>query len=324
MVKDNYDCYTYKDDFIEIQSPCAIASLPDYINTNYDDYRWFKTLSSAEYCVKLDYKTIYLGVVFNSILETISNKQNLKKWVDIEEEYFLALKGCFEDKNNFGIDKLNSDFSNLRTALVSYLKKEEANLVSKNKIIERNIFSPLFLPEYIDKTDTEKINSILFLSFNYTCTDLLYEDNNFSSSRIHIHGELDYPENPIIFGYGDELDDKYKLIEQANDNRYLENIKSINYMETRNYSDVLNFISSAKYEIFIMGHSCGISDRTLLNTLFEHKNCVCIKVFYHRKDDGTDNFSDVVRNISRNFSDKSLFRARVINKRFSLPMLEYI
>ena len=42
------------------------------------------------------------------------------------------------------------------------------------------------------------------------------------------------------------------------------------------------------YQIFIFGHSCGISDRTLLIMLFEHDNCASIKVFYHEKYEGKD------------------------------------
>jgi hypothetical protein len=70
-----------------------------------------------------------------------------------------------------------------------------------------------------------------------------------------------------------------------------------------------------------MGHSCGISDRTLLNTIFEHKNCSSIKIFYHKMEDGTDNYSDVARNISRNFTNKPLMRKRVVNKTECKPLL---
>ena len=85
-------------------------------------------------------------------------------------------------------------------------------------------------------------------------------------------------------------------------------------MQSRNYQELLSFINSDEYQIFIMGHSCGISDRTLLNKLFEHHNCISIKPFYYKKDDGTDNYTDLTINISRNFKDKSLFRERVVNK----------
>ena len=87
-------------------------------------------------------------------------------------------------------------------------------------------------------------------------------------------------------------------------------------MEAQNYRDLLEFIETSPYQIFIMGHSCGNSDRTLLNTLFEHKNCISIKPFYYKKGDGSDNHLDLVQNISRNFTDKKLMRDRVVNKTF--------
>ena len=38
---------------------------------------------------------------------------------------------------------------------------------------------------------------------------------------IKIHGELHNPDNPIVFGYGDELEDNYKAIENQQDNRFM-------------------------------------------------------------------------------------------------------
>ena len=84
--------------------------------------------------------------------------------------------------------------------------------------------------------------------------------------------------------------------------------------------NVLTFIESAPYQIYIMGHSCGTSDRTLLNTLFEHRNCVSIKPYYLQKDNGEDNYMEIVQNISRNFSDAQKMRDRVVNKQFCQPL----
>ena len=176
---------------------------------------------------------------------------------------------------------------------------------------------------YIDLVPDE----VLFLNFNYTYTERLYEnsrkydmfsDNNFPRPKfIHIHGATDpRDKNPIIFGFGDELDDDYKVIEKLNNNQYLENIKSINYLETENYRNLLNFVNRGNYQIYIFGHSCGTSDRTLLNTVFEHENCASIKVFYHKRKDNSDNYSDVVRNISRNFNDKAKMRDLVVNRTY--------
>lgn len=137
----------------------------------------------------------------------------------------------------------------------------------------------------------------------------------------HIHGNLSDPES-IIFGYGDELDDRYKDIMKLNSNEHLRNIKSIKYLETDHYRMLLSFIDSAPYQIYIMGHSCGNSDRTLLNTLFEHRNCISIKLFFYIKEDGSNSYMETVQNISRNFTDMKLMRDRVVNKTYCEPLLD--
>lgn len=167
-------------------------------------------------------------------------------------------------------------------------------------------------------------DSIMFLNFNYTDTVLHYLPSGKQVFSInHIHGKVDNPQS-IIFGYGDELDDDYKVIRNINDNDYLQNIKSIKYLESDNYRGILSFIESAPFQICIMGHSCGNSDRTLLNTLFEHKNCVSIKPYYYQKEDGTDNYIELVQNISRNFTDMKLMRDRVVNKDYCEPLIKNI
>lgn len=158
------------------------------------------------------------------------------------------------------------------------------------------------------------VKNILILDFNYTNTT-----DKYKQTTIHIHGKLDTPKS-IIFGYGDELDEHYKKLSNLNDNRYLTNMKSIRYLESGNYRDLLRFINAAPYQIYIMGHSCGNSDRTLLNTLFEHENCVSIKPFYYQKDEENDNYSEITQNISRNFTDMQSFRDKVVDKTRCEPM----
>lgn len=160
---------------------------------------------------------------------------------------------------------------------------------------------------------------ILLLNFNYTtiADDYMPREQIFKVN--HIHGVLS-DRNSVIFGYGDELDKDYQALRDENENEYLRNIKSVKYLESDNYRKLLEFISSAPYQIYIMGHSCGNSDRTLLNTLFEHENCVSIKPFYYAKDDGTDNYLDIIQNISRNFTDMKVMRDRVVNKKFCFPL----
>lgn len=163
-------------------------------------------------------------------------------------------------------------------------------------------------------------DNIMLLDFNYTPTAKSYLISDMGFHHNHIHGCLDRLDG-VIFGYGDELEDHYNEIVKLNDNEYLRNIKSIKYLESNKYREMLSFIESSPFQIFIMGHSCGNSDRTLLNTLFEHKNCVSIKPFYYQKEDGSDNYLDIIQNVSRNFTDMKLMRDRIVNKTLckSLP-----
>ena len=172
---------------------------------------------------------------------------------------------------------------------------------------------------------------ILFLNFNYTKTELEYDSSpddyetrtRIPTSSIHIHGILgNRKDNKVIFGFGDEIDNDYKTIEDLNDNDYLENIKSIKYLESDSYKSLLEFINSDDYQIFVFGHSCGISDRTLLNTLFENKNCASIKPFYRQIDEENDNYSEIIKNITRNFSHKADLRDKVVNKIYTKPLFK--
>ena len=167
-------------------------------------------------------------------------------------------------------------------------------------------------------------NQIMLLNFNYTHTADLYCMDASIFTVNQIHGDLDNPKS-VIFGYGDELDNDYRTIVNKNENKFLEKIKSIKYLEADNYRKLLSFIELEPYQVLIMGHSCGNSDRTLLNTLFEHKNCVSIKPYYYKWGEGEkdDNYIELVQNISRNFKDMKLMRDRVVNKTYCEPLVKY-
>jgi len=167
--------------------------------------------------------------------------------------------------------------------------------------------------------------SSIFLNFNYTSTlssyiEILQEMYYDKVNQIHIHGSFHETNNILNFGFGDEMDEDYKFIENLNDNEYLKNFKSFKYSQNSNYKNLLNYIDSDKFQVYIMGHSCGLSDRTLLNTIFEHKNCRSIKVFYHQREDGSDNFTEIIQNISRHFNDKKEMRAKLVNKSLCEPL----
>lgn len=66
--------------------------------------------------------------------------------------------------------------------------------------------------------------------------------------------------------------------------------------------------------------SDGLCSFTLLNTLFEHKNCVSIKPYFYKINQQEINYLELAQNISRNFTDMKLMRDRVVNKVYCEPL----
>lgn len=275
------------------------------------------------------------SVTYSQFLRTILQSIETRGWVDIENDYYQLLRRCSESKDcGYTVKELNMQLGFLQEKLIEYLgsigtnryKKELHNAMieffdpkdfsteGKKKALENMGLEDANLEEIQNNFEEQKKlrpERIMLLSFNYTSTAKMY--GNFNLEFNYIHGELEHPKN-IIFGYGDELDRHYQDILDRNDNELLKNVKSVKYLETRHYHDMLEFLMSAPFQVLIMGHSCGNSDRTLLNTVFEHENCVSIKPFYHKWEGGGDNYLELVQNISRNFTNMKLFRDRVVNK----------
>ncbi|MHA7831265.1 MAG: AbiH family protein [Flagellimonas sp.] len=212
--------------------------------------------------------------------------------------------------------------------LKEFRKTDHSELIEEDyKIKEQTENDKEFVPleyrlEYVYPTT-------LFLNFNYTNT-LGHYQNEIKNPKtgyakvIHIHGQLSMNDNLISFGFGDEMDEDYNLIENLDDNEFLKNFKSFFYLQNQSYKELLDFIDSRNYQIYIMGHSCGLSDRVLLNTIFEHENCRSIKVFYHKRTDGTDNFTEIIQNISRHFKQNVRMREKIVDKSLSEPFPQNI
>ncbi len=278
-------------------------------------------------------------VTFSRFFETIMQSIETKGWVDIENDYYQLLKHSTEKVDcGYSVKELNNQLAFLQGKLIEYLRtlnvpeaidafwkamkdsvcvedlstegKKLAKSIHKSIEYDNNRFDDYRYT--MERYNGLKTDHIMLLCFNYTGTVRMYERlGGFILN--YIHGELEHPEH-IIFGYGDELDKSYHDIVERNDNELLKNVKSVKYLETNHYHKMLDFLIAAPFQVLIMGHSCGNSDRTLLNTIFEHENCVSIKPFYHKWDDGTDTYLELVQNISRNFTNMKLFRDRVVNK----------
>lgn len=304
---------------------------------NYNNF-FFKIINNNALQNWVDIENLYYEILKSKSKDQIGKHMYYGNVDELNEE-FNVVKNLLEkylyDKveKEFELFKIKKDDNNDWTKFYHSLKpisitNNEHNLRlefnDKNDVNDIDIF-------FIKEQQNHHLNKtqIRLLNFNYTSTLNKYitslKEGEINVEQIQIHGAIYDKMNKINFGFGDEMDDDYKSIENINDNEYLKNFKSFQYLQNSNYSNLLNFIDSEKFQVLIMGHSCGLSDRTLLNTIFEHKNCRSIKVFFHetKNDKGEvikDNYTEITQNISRHFNKKKLMREKIVNKTLCQPL----
>lgn len=282
--------------------------------------------------IKFEFFDIRIGFI-KRIIDDVS----IKKWVDIETLYFnflLKLKESneVEEAKNGLIEKLNKIMTimseNLEEYLINQLPNHEIS-PSYFESVNRLMFSEDLSKLHFGNGKFNQSNTLI-LNFNYTNLTSKWVDKQSNTMQINIHGELNNNENQIIFGYGDNTHHKYLELEQANNIDLLKNIKSMSYPLTSNYNSLLYFLNTGKiniennidhnpnFEVLIYGHSCGLSDRILLKTIFEHQKCRGINVAYHN--DKTDYFNKTIE-ISRHFTKKDEFlkKLKSFNQLLKIP-----
>lgn len=271
------------------------------------------------------------GISFNyffKILEIGVHKFTEYNWVDFEIEYFKELTRIKTTGVNIDkyIRELNIHFDKFKALLESYLKEQQSLL---NTTFDRKLLCDCFCEDILDidvdvKTiGTQPPKRLLFINFNYTNTLEPYVEE--CRKRIHsdinyIHGSVNDANNPPIFGFGDEFDKRFKEFEDEGNNELFKHIKSFGYLKTSNYSDLTRFLEIEPFQVQVYGHSCGLSDRTMFKEIFEHKNCFSIKLFYHKKEDGSDDYTEKTYELYRHFSDKNSMRKKIVDKQKSRAM----
>lgn len=326
---------SYLNNWVDVENEYYHLLKKSYATVKYKDDEYNVKQLNIDFAEIKNKLRIYLRTVEKEFYSHSGSEQLRTKEIIGHKIYYpFKLKDFSESSRNqkaeFEYNLIKKDLDDLAQNRISMVDFDE----SKRRLIQGidtknalNSIKSLLLSDSANNYFDLNPDQVLFLNFNYTLTEKMYKNprefHHFMDGRltstesIHIHGTTNLDDdNDIIFGFGDELDEEYKSIEKLNDNSYLENIKSINYLESDNYKKLLEFINSGNFQIFIFGHSCGISDRTMLNTVFEHDNCSSIKLFYHQRSENEDNFSDIIRNISRNFNDKAKMRDRVVNKNY--------
>lgn len=212
------------------------------------------------------------------------------------------------------IKELNKSIDCLKESLKKYLLTQNTPVKHKVDLFRKVATTFSYnAPADADLQYPKNLSTNLFLNFNYTTyvTDIVEEieglDGNSATvfQTVNIHGDLDSDIDDIVFGIGDEQNDFYQEIESMYDDDWLECMKSFRYFRNENYQDLLGFIKRGEYEIYVMGHSCSITDRTLLNMLFENEYCKKIHVFHYK---GITSYLRTTYNIARNFTDKVKMR----------------
>jgi Bacteriophage abortive infection AbiH len=301
------------------------------LNLNGDNDDKKVRLSNLEECHIFFNK--YVTTKYTSrFLQRLINSNKQYSWIDIENEYYqsvISMYNLLTDVNNLNnrdyykslLTNLNNEFEFLRDKLEEYLIEIQQNVIKDhlpnangkiNKIFQ-HIFSKISdSNKYVGKTPAK----VVLLNFNYTNTIEKYIGSYSSKNElIYIHGKLSDKVNPIIFGFGDETDEYYEKIENLKINDFLNNFKSFWYFKTDNYQRLLKLIDEQPYDIEILGHSCGLSDRVLLSTIFQHDNCKSIKIHYHAKSETENDFFSKTQEISRHFRDKAKMRRLIVNFR---------
>jgi hypothetical protein len=282
---------------------------------------------------------LYYIVNYKSdLLERLLKSSSATKWVDIEEIFYEQMISILESKKNnqakeLALQKLNESMRCIIDEIQRYLSgvKPPNKIASYDDIIYSRINAkdiqskPIKYRNASNRPfETSQPKEILIVNFNYTDTIFHYITNPSykAPTTTFIHGQLNNLDNPIIFGFGDELDRRYVDIENSNAHGWFEYIKSFWYLKTNNYRDLTSFIDSDEYQVVVLGHSCGLSDRTMLQMIFQHDNCRSIKLYYHG-DKERNNFKQTLHEVARHFKDKGLMRRRIVSEENSERMPQY-
>lgn len=233
-------------------------------------------------------------IISNQFFRILIDEKALKNWCDIEQIYFEQLENSNRSllNPNEKIEKLNKEFEIIKNHLSNYLKTQE--IAAKTAESYKEFFKS------IDSKETAILN------FNYTNTlQNIYWNEITESHVIHIHGELSNQINPIVFGYAANDEESRKLIEK-NNNECMRYIKKHLYKRTNNEKLLTNYLNGTEsINVTILGHSCGLSDKLILNQILNHKNIKSINIFYYEQ---YEHYFQTQVNIDRIMNDDVKFK----------------
>ncbi|MGJ1419984.1 AbiH family protein [Sphingobacterium spiritivorum] len=337
--KDLPDVYEFEDDCIKIHWNSrffrdGLKDVKEYITNSFTSGTGLGNIVIRHKTRKSNYINIDLEIIAkNDFILSILRECLYSDWGGIEDSIYsflkqshINLKGFRDDisiskansaaykAERSNIQNLNSSVDCLKQNLIYYLKTQNSPTTFNQHLFDSRMeWGAIY--DYSILSDDNYLRDVLFLNFNYTTYYLsennytyiidTFSDISTSYEFINIHGDIDDSIDDIIFGVGDEQDSMYSEIETLYDNEWLKNMKSFHYFRKDYYQQVLGFIAKGDYEIFVIGHSCSITDRTLLNMLFENDSCKKIHVYHYQ---GMNSYLNTTYNIARNFKNKVKLR----------------
>lgn len=249
----------------------------------------------------------------NSILfkELLSNFQRDQKWSSFEELYGKLLYKHQDSARD--IDTLNEELEVYKYGLESYLDEQiEEKVIGDDpgKIFRKNVLELL----KNGFTSDISIKNYTILSFNYTTRLIEHYLNGLEGGHyfLPIHGRLRSTDVPVIFGFGNENTSEYQQLENRGNSELLKNFKTFQYLRSTYYRSLLSILAGngpRGVYVQVIGHSLGLTDKTLLRTIFQHDNVRDIELVYHGK---PENYFELSYNASRLFDNNEMMREKVI------------
>lgn len=122
--------YVYQDDYI-------------YSYVDKTSFEGIKPIGIPTHKIKENIKNLFL--------KTVEQKLNIQNWVDIEEEYYRLLKKYAENNQIKQAERLNSEFKQIKQELENYLSEIQKEVISTNKKLFFQIYSPLHIEDFIEQ-----------------------------------------------------------------------------------------------------------------------------------------------------------------------------
>jgi len=283
--------------------------------------------SLDDFNTRLKHEIIKVNYHYDFIKSLIEDFKKTN-WVDIESNFYSKLVDIYKLKvgeiinisysNSDTLKELNDCIEIIKKELEDYLLSNLGNKAKYNQEIYELFYEIGNKANLID-SDINK-TTMMVLNFNYTDTFQLYFDKLTFPQHVgnYIHGKLSDSKNKIIFGYGDETDEYYEKLENLKNNEFLKHMKSFAYLQTPNYKKLFKFLDQEhlaedkreKFDVYIMGHSCGVSDRLLFTHIFEHPLMNSVKLYYYERPDGTNDFYEKTQELSRHFRKDAKHKMR--------------